>query len=72
MNSNHSESEHIGMLAAENRALREAAAYTLRNLDAAAEQRIITCPSNFQVQLSESRKLLRAALGNKVTEPKTP
>ena len=69
MSTNQSESEHIGMLAAENRALREAASYTLRNLDAAAEQRLITCPANFQVQLSESRKLLRAALGNTVMEP---
>ena len=48
--------------------LEEAARYTLGNLDAAAKERLITAPANFQVQLSESRKMLRAAL--RMKEPR--
>ncbi|HET6400098.1 MAG TPA: hypothetical protein VFH95_01745 [Candidatus Kapabacteria bacterium] len=42
--------------------LSDAAQYTLDNLDAALAEKLITCPNWFQVQLNESRELLRAAL----------
>lgn len=43
-------------------ALLKAAKYTLNNLEAAAQEKLITAPRWFQVQLSESRKLLAEAI----------
>ena len=47
--------------------LSDAAQYTLENLNAALAEKLITCPKWFQVQLHESRELLRAALAWKDT-----
>ena len=43
-------------------ALVAACIYTLENLDAATNERLITCNNGFRAQLNESRKMLRAAL----------
>lgn len=42
--------------------LRQAAEYTLNNLEYAAENKLITAPRHFQVQLSESRRMLKEAI----------
>lgn len=42
--------------------LAESCEYTLNNLDAAARDKLITCPAWFQVHLGEARKIMRASL----------
>lgn len=49
--------------------LLKAAQYALNNLEAAFKDKLITAPLNFQVQLTESRKELKAAIA-KATPPK--
>lgn len=44
------------------RELLEAAIYTLNNLEAAVKEKLITATMNFQVQLSESREMLKQAI----------
>jgi hypothetical protein len=59
----------IARLRAINAELLGALGYTIKNLDAAERDKLITCPAWFQVRLGEVRKLMRGAIAKAKEQP---